>query len=127
MVMSCNIHTCSISYVVNFVTRPEHVIPGWSEGPDPESRDSGLDAEFIIGPANRRDPVVSPRNDCTGQGGRDGRRFRKEAVCGAALPAYPPAIGVVADPDRRRPRDFAVLHQPDRTQSAPRDRADPAS
>jgi hypothetical protein len=27
------------------------VIPGWSEGPDPESRDSGLDA------------FASPRND----------------------------------------------------------------
>src|SRR6266852_4728880 len=26
------------------------VIPGWSEGPDPESRDSGFDAEPVIGP-----------------------------------------------------------------------------
>ena len=26
------------------------VIPGWSAGPDPESRDSGFDAEPVIGP-----------------------------------------------------------------------------
>jgi len=26
------------------------VIPGWSEGPGPESRDSGFDAQPVIGP-----------------------------------------------------------------------------
>ena len=29
---------------------PDTVIPGWSAGPDPESRDSGFDAEPVIGP-----------------------------------------------------------------------------
>jgi len=36
------------------------VIPGWSEGPDPESRDSGFDA---IESALCADPMASPRND----------------------------------------------------------------
>src|SRR6202171_6359754 len=32
------------------VRNPDTVIPGWSAGPDPESRDSGFDAEPVIGP-----------------------------------------------------------------------------
>src|SRR6267378_3799104 len=39
------------------------VIPGWCVAPDPESRDSGFDAELVIGPANRPDLLASPRND----------------------------------------------------------------
>ena len=31
--------------------------------PDPESKDSGFDAEPVIGPAKRPDPLASPRND----------------------------------------------------------------
>src|SRR5262245_346031 len=36
------------------------VIPGWSEGPDPESRDPGLDAEPVIGRAFARPVGIAP-------------------------------------------------------------------
>jgi len=36
------------------------VIPGWSEGPDPESRDSGFDAEPVIGPRLRGPVGIAP-------------------------------------------------------------------
>src|ERR1700730_83168 len=51
------------------------VIPGWSQrvgalrrpmagsGPDPESRDSGFDAEPVIGAGEPPAPLASPRND----------------------------------------------------------------
>jgi hypothetical protein len=39
------------------------VVPGWSKGPDSEFRDSGFDAEFIVGAVNRPDPVASTGND----------------------------------------------------------------
>src|SRR5260370_41498347 len=35
----------------HFVILPFFVIPGWSEGPDPESRDSGFDASHRPGMA----------------------------------------------------------------------------
>src|ERR1700733_7722740 len=98
MVMICNIYTCNISYFVNFVTNIKYVIPVRC--------------------------CASDRN--TGQGDRDGGRFRKEAVCRSPLPPYPPAIGAVANPDRRRPRHLAELYQSDRAQPAPGDGADPA-
>src|SRR5258706_6682428 len=59
--------------------------------------------------------------------GCHGRQFRKEAVCWPALSAHPPAIGLVADPDRGGARHFAELYQPDRAQPAPGDGADPAA
>jgi hypothetical protein len=39
------------------------VIPGHANGVNPESRDSGFEAEFIIGRRKSADPLASPRND----------------------------------------------------------------
>src|SRR6202035_228166 len=112
MVMSCNIYTCNICYFVNFVTN-FNVIPGPAqqevrnlEIPDRRSAASGM--------------TKGTSEEC------DARRLRKETVCRPSLPAHPPAIGAVADPDCRGTRHFALLHQPDRAQPAPGDGADPA-
>src|SRR5260370_6881116 len=47
----------------HFVILPFFVIPGWSEGPDPESRDSGFDASHRPGMAtmDSTSPVPSSR------------------------------------------------------------------
>src|ERR1700675_994591 len=75
-----------------------------------ESRDSGS-------------PLRAVRNDNDDQRGCHGWRFRKKAVRRAPIPAPPPAIGPVADPDGRGSGDFSELYQPDRAQPAARDGA----
>jgi hypothetical protein len=40
--------------------QPTTVIPGWSEGPDPESRDSGFDASHRPGMTARCESAISP-------------------------------------------------------------------
>src|SRR5271156_215427 len=108
MVMSCNINTCDISYFVNFVTTEKRM--PFRDGPNGSAQSA----------ARWHRPGMK------GQGERHACRLRKEAVCRAPLPAHPSTTGAVADPDRGRPRHFALLHQSDRAQSAPGDRADPA-
>src|SRR6185312_17433355 len=100
MVMSCNIYTCSISYFVILVTKRQVKPP-------------------IICKTHTKRPGLAGTGPLSGQ--RHASRFRKEAVRRAPLSPYPPATGAVADPDRRRPWYLALLHQPDRAQSAPGD------
>src|ERR1700722_6533998 len=106
MVMSCNTHTCDISYFVNFVTKRRLGTPFACKIPDKRPDFAGSAA-------------------APGQGHACG--FRKETVCRPPLPADPPAIGAVADPDRRRPRNLAELHQSDRAEPAPGHGANPVA
>src|SRR5882672_10458234 len=49
-------------------SNPDAVIPGWSAGPDPESRDSGFDASHRPGMTESGDGLLRfARNDGTGR------------------------------------------------------------